>query len=69
MTDARSFGYVGARDGGQDLKDNFKMDWEFQSATNGNIALTAEINLPADSTLTFTLFWKRDPDGKEATGG
>src|SRR2546423_6572703 len=34
----RSIGYVGHSDGWQDLIDNFKMDWEFRSAQNGNIA-------------------------------
>lgn len=41
----RSVGYVGASDGWQDLTDNFKMDWEFRAAENGNIALTGEIDL------------------------
>jgi glucoamylase len=41
----RSVGYVGSSDGWQDLMDNFQMDWEFQRAENGNIALTAEIDL------------------------
>jgi glucoamylase len=44
----RSAGYVGASDGWQDLMDNFKMDWEFCSAENGNIALIGEIE-PGDS--------------------
>jgi glucoamylase len=39
----RSVGYVGASDGWQDLKDNFRMDWEFRAAAHGNIALTGEI--------------------------
>ena len=39
----RSVGYVGASDGWQDLR-NFKMDWEFRAAENGNIALTGEID-------------------------
>jgi glucoamylase len=38
-----SVGYAGASDGWQDLR-NFKMDWEFASAENGNIALTGEID-------------------------
>ena len=33
-----SCGFVGASDGWRDLKDDFRMDWEFGSATNGNIA-------------------------------
>jgi glucoamylase len=41
----RSVGYVGASDGWQDLMDNFQMDWQFQRAEDGNIALTAEIDL------------------------
>ncbi|PWU13483.1 MAG: glucoamylase, partial [Verrucomicrobia bacterium] len=41
----RSVGYVGSSDGFQDLMDNFQMDWEFQRAEDGNIALTAEIDL------------------------
>src|ERR1700678_1618978 len=39
----RSVGYVGASDGWQDLR-NFKMDWQFRSAPDGNIALTGEID-------------------------
>jgi glucoamylase len=38
-----SAGYAGASDGWQDLQ-NFKMDWTFPSAENGNIALTGEID-------------------------
>jgi glucoamylase len=41
----RSVGYVGTSDGWQDLMENFKMDWDFQRAEDGNIALTAEIDL------------------------
>src|SRR5262249_40983442 len=32
----RSVGYVGFSDSWQDLMHNFKMDWEFRSAPNGN---------------------------------
>jgi glucoamylase len=41
----RSVGYVGHSDGWQDLMNNFQMDWEFQNAVDGNIALTAEMDL------------------------
>ncbi len=41
----RAVGYVGASDGWQDLMDNFRMDWEFPAAKEGNIALTGEIGL------------------------
>jgi len=39
----RSVGFVGASDGWQDLR-NFKMDWQFHSGENGNIALMGEID-------------------------
>ncbi|HEX4309579.1 MAG TPA: glycoside hydrolase family 15 protein [Acidobacteriaceae bacterium] len=48
-----SCGYVGASDGWQDLKQNFKMDWEFGSALNGNIAIMGEI--PPAQLRDFTL--------------
>jgi glucoamylase len=38
-------GFIGASDGWRDLMDNFKMDWEFGSATGGNIAMMGEIDL------------------------
>ena len=41
----RSAGFVGFTDGWQDLADNFRMDWEFDQAEDGNIALTGEIDL------------------------
>jgi glucoamylase len=51
----RSVGFVGASDGWQDLMTHLKMNWEFQSAENGNIALTAEINLPANGEFTLAV--------------
>ncbi len=55
----RSVGYVGFSDGWQDLTDNFKMDWEFESAENGNIALTGEINLPHTGEFTMAVAFGR----------
>jgi len=49
----RSVGYVGFSDGWQDLMDNFKMDWEFEEANDGNLALTGEIDLSKE--MEFTL--------------
>jgi len=49
----RSIGYVGFSDGWQDLKDNFKMDWEFERAEDGNLAVMGEIDL--SSGMEFTL--------------
>ncbi|MEO6561518.1 MAG: glucan 1,4-alpha-glucosidase [Nitrosospira sp.] len=40
----RSCGFVGVSDGWTDLHDNFRMDWEFASATDGNVALTGELD-------------------------
>ncbi|MFN6527018.1 glycoside hydrolase family 15 protein [Nostoc sp. ChiSLP03a] len=48
-----SCGYVGESDGWTDLADNFQMDWEFDNAVDGNLALTGKLNL--DSTKEFTL--------------
>lgn len=53
-----SCGFVGASDGWRDLKDNFHMDWEFGSATNGNIALFGELDMNCvgvDGSRGFTL--------------
>jgi glucoamylase len=55
----RSVGYVGFSDGWQDLMDNFKMDWQFESAENGNIALTGEINLPGTGEFTMAVAFGR----------
>src|SRR4029077_14984712 len=49
----RSIGYVGFSDGWQDLMHNFKMDWEFHAAEDGNIALTGEVNLLSDGEFTL----------------
>ncbi|HEY6253401.1 MAG TPA: glycoside hydrolase family 15 protein [Candidatus Angelobacter sp.] len=38
-----SCGFVGFSDGWQDLHDNFKMDWEFDRAEDGNVAVMGEI--------------------------
>ena len=48
-----SVGYVGTSDGWTDLAYGFQMDWEFDQARDGNIALTGEIDLSQD--LDFTL--------------
>ena len=46
-----SCGFVGASDGWQDLTQNFAMDWEFGSATNGNVAVMGEIDLGCSARL------------------
>jgi glucoamylase len=45
-----SCGFVGASDGWRDLVDNFRMDWEFGSATGGNVALMGELQLANAAT-------------------
>lgn len=53
-----SCGFVGASDGWRDLMDNFAMDWEFGSATGGNVAMMGELDLAKALTgngRTFTL--------------
>ncbi len=48
-----SCGYVGKSDGWTDLARDFRMDWEFDRATNGNVALFGEL-IP-DKRREFTL--------------
>jgi glucoamylase len=50
-----SCGYVGRSDGWTDLAENFQMDWEFDNAPNGNIALTGELDLASAREFTLGL--------------
>ena len=50
-----SCGYVGQSDGWTDLADNFQMDWEFDHATDGNIALIGELDLSNHREFTLGL--------------
>jgi glucoamylase len=50
-----SCGYVGRSDGWTDLAGNFQMDWEFDHATDGNIALTGQLDLTRDREFTLGL--------------
>ena len=43
----RSIGFAGVSDGWQDLSQHFQMAWEYDRAENGNVALTAEIDMAA----------------------
>jgi glucoamylase len=51
----RSVGFVGTSDGWQDLMGNFKMDWEFDFAGDGNIALMGEIDLSHGPEFTLAV--------------
>jgi glucoamylase len=48
-----SCGYVGQSDGWTDLSSDFRMDWEFDQARDGIVALTGELDL--SQTREFTL--------------
>lgn len=50
-----SCGYVGETDGWTDLHDNFQMDWAYDGAENGNIALTGELDLSHGDECTLGL--------------
>ena len=48
-----SCGYVGRSDGWTDSANNFQMDWEFDQAPDGNIALTENWNLHGCHEFTW----------------
>jgi glucoamylase len=58
-----SCGFVGVSDGWRDLMEDFRMDWEFGSATGGNVAVMGELDLGGkipcvddeESAVEFTL--------------
>src|SRR5579863_3622426 len=53
-----SCGFVGTSDGWRDVMENYRMDWEFGSAQNGNLAVLGELNLceaGADGSRVFVV--------------
>ncbi|MGI5817717.1 MAG: glycoside hydrolase family 15 protein [Armatimonadota bacterium] len=50
-----SVGYVGASDGWTDLMGNYRMDWQFHSAADGNVALMGEVALPEDGEFVLAM--------------
>ncbi|MGH7814583.1 MAG: glycoside hydrolase family 15 protein [Candidatus Binataceae bacterium] len=54
-----SCGYVGTTDGWSDLSENFRLDYNFAAAIDGNIALTGEIDLRKGYTFTLGLAFGR----------
>ncbi|MGA7928547.1 MAG: glycoside hydrolase family 15 protein, partial [Candidatus Sulfotelmatobacter sp.] len=48
-----SCGYVGYSDGWQDLQKDFRLDWEFEKAEDGNVAVIGEINLNRNREFTI----------------
>ena len=63
-----SCGFVGESDGWQDVMRNFTMDWEFGSATNGNVAVMGEIDLGCIPGLGRGLNDGADSSGVGASG-
>lgn len=56
----RSVGYVGVSDGYSDIAGNKTMQWEFQQAENGNVALTAEIDINNGDEFVLALGFGND---------
>lgn len=54
-----SCGYVGSSDGWQDLNKNFQMEWEFDQALDGNIAMMGEIDLARYPEFTVAIGFGR----------
>jgi glucoamylase len=54
-----SCGYVGVNDGWTDLRDNFRLDYGFERAEDGNIALTAELEIARQKSFTLGLAFGR----------
>ena len=50
-----SCGYAGQSDGWRDLQDNLQMDWEFDQAPDGNVALMGELALDGSNEFTLGL--------------
>src|SRR5262245_36376738 len=55
----RSCGYVGASDGWTDLARDLRMDWQFDVAENGNIALVGELDTRRSNEFTLGLAFGR----------
>ncbi|HKV90762.1 MAG TPA: glycoside hydrolase family 15 protein [Thermoplasmata archaeon] len=54
-----SCGFVGASDGWTDLQSHFALEWEFDRALNGNIALTGALDVSGTSEFTVALAFGR----------
>jgi len=50
-----SCGYVGKSDGWTDLANNLRMDWEFDEALDGNLALTGKLDRANSNEFTLGL--------------
>ncbi len=50
-----SCGFVGVNDGWQDLAHNYQMDWNFNCAIDGNVALTGEMDIRRTQDFVLAL--------------
>jgi glucoamylase len=50
-----SCGYVGASDAWQDLKNNLRLDWQFERAEDGNIAVAGQVDITKAAQFTVGL--------------
>ncbi len=57
----RSVGFVGVSDGWQDLTQHFALQWQYDIAQDGNVALTGEIDLSAGE-FVLALGFGRHPE-------
>lgn len=57
-----SAGYVGVSDGCQDLSQHKRLAWQYLSAKNGNVALTAEIDVSDNKQFKIVLGFGLDND-------
>ena len=62
-----SCGYVGVNDGWTDLSHNFEMDYDYDCAMDGNIALTAEIDLSHGTEFTLGMAFGHTRHNSTAT--
>lgn len=56
-----SCGYVGFSDGWQDLKQNFRLDWQFPHVEDGNIAVIGEVDLSQEPEFVVGLAFGEHP--------
>ena len=61
----KSVGFVGASDGYQDLSKNYKLDWIFSEALDGNVASIGQLNIPnKEGEYSFSIIYSFDRDTK-----
>lgn len=56
-----SAGYVGASDGWTDLHQHQSLQWDFETAPDGNVALTGEVDLSQAREFTLALAFGNSP--------